>query len=254
VERLAKSLKNVTVSEKAAGAEKPANGSVASPDDSEQDGGDDEKADGAGKKKRRPRKKKKKAKARPQTSPPTIPVSELYRDGAYPTGQEVPYVNENAYRTTSEEKRHVERQSENETFMREYRQAAVVHRQVRQWARKELIKPGESIMNIAEGIENAVRKLTGHMGLEEGDCIKGGVGFPTGLSRNHCAAHHTPNAGNKGVLDKDDVLKVDIGVHINGRIVDSAFTWTENPRYDNLIKAVREATNRGVKVRSLSFL
>jgi methionyl aminopeptidase len=155
-------------------------------------------------------------------------------------------VNENAYRTTSEEKRHLDRL--NDDFIREYRQGAVVHRQVRAWARKELIKPGASLTEIAEGIEDAVRHLTGHMGLEEGDSIKGGVGFPTGLSRNNCAAHYTPNAGNKMTLHEDDVLKVDIGVHINGRIVDSAFTWTANPRYDNLLTAVREATNTGVKV------
>ena len=155
-------------------------------------------------------------------------------------------MNENAYRTTSEEKRHLDRL--NDDFIREYRQGAVVHRQVRAWARKELIKPGASLTEIAEGIEDAVRHLTGHMGLEEGDSIKGGVGFPTGLSRNHCAAHYTPNAGNKMTLHEDDVLKVDIGVHINGRIVDSAFTWTANPRYDNLLTAVREATNTGVKV------
>jgi len=40
---------------------------------------------------------------------------------------------------------------------------------------------------------------------------------------------------------------VDFGVHINGRIVDSAFTMTFDPVYDNLLKAVKEATNTGVR-------
>jgi methionyl aminopeptidase len=135
----------------------------------------------------------------------------------------------------------------NSDFLTEYRRGAIVHRQVRAWA-KNWIKPGMGLTEIAEGIENSVRHLTEHMGLEEGDNIKGGVAFPTGLSRNHCAAHYSPNAGNKMILDKDDVMKVDFGVHINGRIVDSAFTWTSNPKYDKLLEAVREATNTGIRV------
>lgn len=43
-------------------------------------------------------------------------------------------------------------------------------------------------------------------------------------------------------------MKVDIGVHINGRIVDSAFTVAFNPVYDNLLAAVKDATNTGIRV------
>ena len=42
-------------------------------------------------------------------------------------------------------------------------------------------------------------------------------------------------------------MKVDFGVHINGRIVDSAFTMAFDPQYDNLLESVREATNTGIK-------
>ena len=203
----------------------------------------------AKKKKKKKSKKKKKATgagggSKAQTSPPRVPVSQLFPNGEYPTGQEVEYKNENAFRTTNEEKRHLDRM--NSDFVSEYRLAAEVHRQVRSWAAKN-IKPGQTLTEIAEGIENGTRYLTGHLGLEEGDNIKGGVGFPTGLSRNNCAAHYTPNAGNTMVLDKDDVMKVDFGVHINGRIVDSAFTMSFNPMYDNLIAAVKDATNTGVR-------
>ena len=134
----------------------------------------------------------------------------------------------------------------NNDFLREYRQGAEAHRQVRQWAQKN-IKPGQTLTEIAEGIEDSVRALTGHLGLEEGDNIKGGMGFPTGLSINHIAAHYTPNAGNRMILQQDDVIKVDIGAHINGRIVDSAFTLAFNPVYDNLLAAVKDATNTGVR-------
>ena len=68
------------------------------------------------------------------------------------------------------------------------RRAAEVHRQVRQAARK-FIKPGQSMIEIAEYIENGTRALVEENGLE---C---GVGFPTGLSLNNCAAHYSPNAG-----------------------------------------------------------
>lgn len=135
----------------------------------------------------------------------------------------------------------------NNDFLTEYRHGAEIHRQVRQWAQKS-IKPGQTLTGIAENIEDGVRALTGHQGLEEGDNIKGGMGFPTGLSINHCAAHYTPNAGNKVVFHEQDVMKVDFGVHLNGRIVDSAWTVTFDPVYDNLLAAVRDATNTGVRV------
>ncbi|KAI9887574.1 MAG: Methionine aminopeptidase 2 [Watsoniomyces obsoletus] len=197
------------------------------------------------KKKRKPKKKKNAAsKSQTQTSPPRVPVSKLFPDNQYPTGEEVEYKDENSYRTTNEEKRHLDRMDQD--FLTDYRQAAEVHRQVRQWAQKN-IKPGQTLTEIAEGIEDGVRYLTDHQGLEEGDNIKGGMGFPTGLSLNNCAAHYTPNAGNKVVLAKEDVMKVDFGVHINGRIVDSAFTMTFDPVYDNLVNAVKDATNTGVR-------
>ena len=172
-------------------------------------------------------------------------MSNLFPNGQYPEGEIVEYRKENSYRTTSEEKRHLDRM--NNDFLNEYRQGAEVHRQVRLWAQKN-IKPGKSLIEIAEGIEDSVRALTGHQGLEEGDNIKGGMGFPTGLSINHCAAHYTPNAGNKIILQENDVMKVDFGAHINGRIVDSAFTMAFNPVYDDLLAAVRDATNTGIRV------
>ncbi|KAF2262274.1 methionine aminopeptidase 2-like protein [Lojkania enalia] len=219
-------------------------------DNEEADGAPDAAGEGAAKKKkkRKPRKKKKAGASaggpKVQTSPPRVPIHELFPNDTYPEGEIVEYRNENAYRTTNEEKRYLDRM--NQDFLTDYRRGAEAHRQVRQWAQK-WIKPGMALTEIAEGIEDSVRALTGHQGLEEGDAIKGGMGFPTGLSINHCAAHYTPNAGNKMVLQQEDVMKVDFGVHINGRIVDSAFTMTFDPVYDNLVNACKDATNAGVK-------
>jgi methionyl aminopeptidase len=144
----------------------------------------------------------------------------------------------NLWRVTNEEKRYLERQ-EFDNY-NEARKAAEVHRQVRAYAQKT-IKPGMTMIEIAELIENGTRNLIQANGL------KAGIGFPTGVSLNHVAAHYTPNPGDTTVLSYDDVMKVDFGTQINGRIIDCAFTLSFNPKYDRLKEAVRDATNTGIK-------
>lgn len=108
-----------------------------------------------------------------------------------------------------------------------------------------------SLTEIADGIDDGVRALLDNPGLETGSCLVSGLGFPTGLALNNCVAHYTPNPGQKDIiLQASDVMKVDFGVHINGWIVDSAFTMSFDPTYDNLLAAVKDATNTGIKVRS----
>jgi methionyl aminopeptidase len=213
-------------------------------EDSEDDAEDATPAAGAAKKKKKRKPKKKKKNPTSQTEPPRVLVSQLFPNKNFPKGEEVEYKDENSYRTTNEEKRHLD--NLNSEFLADYREAAEIHRQVRQYAQK-VIKPGQSLTEIAETIEDSVRALTGHSGLEEGDALKAGMGFPCGLSLNHCAAHYTPNAGNKMVLQQNDVMKVDFGVHVNGKIVDSAFTMAFEHKYDPLLAAVRAATNAGIR-------
>ena len=67
-----------------------------------------------------------------------------------------------------------------------------------------------TMIEICEELESTARKL-----IKE-DGLKAGLAFPTGCSRNHCAAHYTPNAGDPTVLEYDDVTKIDFGTHING--------------------------------------
>ncbi|XP_053506338.1 methionine aminopeptidase 2 isoform X4 [Ictalurus furcatus] len=92
-----------------------------------------------------------------------------------------------------------------------------------------------------ERLEECSRKLIKENGL------KAGLAFPTGCSLNNCAAHYTPNAGDPTMLKYDDVCKIDFGTHINGRIIDCAFTVTFNPKYDRLLEAVKDATDTGIK-------
>jgi len=76
--------------------------------------------------------------------------------------------------------------------------------------------------------------------------LKSGIAFPTGCSLNNVAAHFSPNPGDTTVLAYDDVMKIDFGTHINGRIIDTAFTVAFNPTYDKLLEAVKDATNTGI--------
>lgn len=104
-------------------AEQLAGVSLESKDEGEGEG--EGAAGGAGKKK----KKKKKGKGGlKQTLPPTVPVARFYPDGVFPEGQVVEYKDDNLWRTTSEEKRELERLEAD--IYNDVRQAAEVHREV----------------------------------------------------------------------------------------------------------------------------
>ncbi|KAF9015712.1 hypothetical protein BDQ17DRAFT_1230001 [Cyathus striatus] len=202
----------------------------------------EEEEDNAQKKKKKKRTNKKKKGAVVQSDPPRVGLSKIFSTGNYPEGEIQEYRDENSWRTTSEEKRYNERMANEDpdTTYHDIRRAAEVHRQVRQAARR-YIRPGMSMIDIVNYIEDGTRALVEENGLEAG------VGFPTGVSLNNCAAHYTPNAGDTLVLQHGDVLKVDIGVQVNGRIADSAFTLTFEPTYDTLLEAVKAATDTGIR-------
>lgn len=176
-------------------------------------------------------------------------IALIYPDEKYPEGQWMEYHQEfNLKRVTDEEKRYLERSEDYEQRVNDMRKGAEIHRRVRKNLQNKL-KPGMTLTEIANTIEDATRKFTGTdpNGDHAGKTKVQGIGFPTGLSLNHCAAHFTPNAGDKTVLKYDDVMKVDFGVHVNGHIIDSAWTVAFDDKYDNLLKAVQESTNTGIK-------
>lgn len=185
-------------------------------------------------------------------------LAKLFPTGAYPEGEIVKddhgradSQDINTSRTTAAEHRYLKRLHQmDDHFLSDYRQGAEIHRQVRQWTQKT-VKPGQTLTQLAADIEEGVWALAGHQGIERGDFLKAGMGFPTGICLNNVAAHYTPNPGGKDiVLSEKDVMTIDFGVHVNGWIVDSAFTMAWDPVYDNLLASVRDATNTGVKVRS----
>lgn len=212
--------------------------------------------DGPKKKKKKPKKKKKKSAAvtKQQSSPPRVPLTDIFPSGEYPAGEYLAYdkappATVNTSRTTAAELRYLSRRHlEDPELLNDYRKAAEVHRQVRHWV-QETVKPGWTLLDIATGIEDGVRSLLANQGIEPGDNLRSGMGFPTGLCLNNETAHYTPNPGQKDVvLQYGDVMKVDYGVQVNGWIVDSAFTMSFDPTYDNLLAAARDATNSGIKV------
>lgn len=133
-----------------------------------------------------------------------------------------------------------------EEQINDLRLAAETHRQVRKHALK-YIKPGMYMTNLCEIIENATRALLDANNLG----LKAGIAFPTGCSLNFCAAHWTPNAGDRTVLQASDICKIDIGTHVNGRIIDCAFTLSFDPKYDELKNAVKDATDAGIRTAGI---
>ncbi|KAK3797864.1 hypothetical protein RRG08_052463 [Elysia crispata] len=209
-------------------------------------------AEGENKKKKKRNKKKKGGGAgggtgKQQTVPPSIPIVELFNEGAYPVGEICEYPPVHDGRTAKNriltEEMKVMDESQSHLY-EDMRIAAEAHRQTRQYM-KSIIKPGMTMFDICEELESTARKLIKENGLDAG------LAFPTGCSLNHCAAHYTPNAGDPTVLGYDDVCKIDFGTHINGHLVDCAFTLTFNPKYDQLLAAVKDATNTGIRAAGI---
>lgn len=166
-------------------------------------------------------------------------MAQQFPDGKFPEGECSEHPGEhNRKRTTGAEYREKERLLNYD--YEALRKAAECHRQVRKYA-QSIIKPGMKLIDICNEIENTNRRLI------EANKIEAGIAFPTGCSINHCAAHYTPNPGDMRILEQDDVMKIDFGTHVRGLLVDCAFTVAFNPVYDNLLLAVKEATNTGLR-------
>lgn len=121
-----------------------------------------------------------------------------------------------------------------------FKMAGNIHKKVRRIV-QPMIQPDMKLSTIAELIESTTKKLTNNIG------INNGIGFPTGLSLNGCAAHYSPYKGSDMTFSLEDILKIDYGVEVNGYIIDSAFTVYFDNKYDTLAKAVKEATYTGIK-------
>lgn len=116
----------------------------------------------------------------------------------------------------------------------EYVKAGKITREVREWA-IGLVRPGIKLLEIAERIENEI-------------VARGGKpAFPCGVGVNDITAHYSPQRHDQSYVSERDIVKVDFGVHIGGFIVDTAFTVTYNPEYQQLIEATERALNASIE-------
>lgn len=178
-----------------------------------------------------------------QTYPPSITITKQFPKGDFPAGEIMEHPGEhNMKRATDKE--YQQKDLIHDGTLWKLRKSAEAHRQVRRHAQK-IIRPGKKIIDVCEEIEATNRLLIEANGIEQG------IAFPTGASFNHCAAHYTPNPGDNRVIGKDDVIKIDFGTHVQGILVDCAFTVAFNPVYDDLLMAVKDATNTGIKAAGI---
>lgn len=171
----------------------------------------------------------------------SVPITTAFPNG-YPVGECTEYLGTNSFRTGAAEMKEKEKVHEHEYA--DLRRAAECHRQVRKFV-QSYVKPGMTMTEICQKLEAKNAELIEKNGLE---C---GWGFPTGCSLNYVAAHYTPNYGDNTVLKYDDICKLDFGVQVNGRIIDSAFTIAFDSKYDKLIESTQDGTNVGLQMAGI---
>ncbi|MFH1451904.1 MAG: M24 family metallopeptidase, partial [archaeon] len=103
-----------------------------------------------------------------------------------------------------------------------YIKAGKIHQGVTAFA-KSIIKPGMKLYDIAVAIDEKIDELGGE------------PAFPVNLSINEIAAHFTPAKDDEHVAE--GLLKVDIGVAVDGFIADGAFSldFSEGGKYGEMI-------------------
>jgi methionyl aminopeptidase len=109
-----------------------------------------------------------------------------------------------------------------------YRKAGKIASGVRERS-KELVKANAKILDIAEKVEKMIK--------DEG----GKLAFPVNVCINDVTAHYTPKFDDEIKLTKDDVVSIDLGVHIDGYIADTAYTIDLSKKYKDMLKANQEA-------------
>ena len=122
-----------------------------------------------------------------------------------------------------------------EDVINKYLKAGEISYKTKQLA-SNLVKPGASILDIAERLEAYIRELGGE------------PAFPINISINHIAAHRTPYADDEEVIPENSLVKIDIGVHVDGYVADTAITFVFNDKYVRLAEAVKKALEKGLKV------
>ncbi len=114
-----------------------------------------------------------------------------------------------------------------------YRKAGAILKAVRENAVPR-VRKGAKLLDVADAIESEIAEKGGR------------PAFPVNISINSEAAHDTPGIDDERVFG-DDIVKVDIGVHVDGYIADTAVTvdLSGNP---DLVRASRKALEEATKL------
>jgi len=98
-----------------------------------------------------------------------------------------------------------------------------------------LVKPGNKLLDVCEKTEEKIKELGGKLA------------FPVQISLNDTAAHFCPDQDDETVF-KDQVVSIDVGVHVDGFIGDNALTIDLSGQNQELVKASREALDNAIKI------
>lgn len=116
-----------------------------------------------------------------------------------------------------------------------YLQAGKIASEVREIARRKN-HVGSTLYEICEGVESQIRERSGS------------PAFPVNVSLNEIAAHYTAEPDDSTTVKEGDVLKIDIGVHVDGYIADTAVTVCYDPKFDGLVRAAEAALGEAVRL------
>jgi methionyl aminopeptidase len=115
-----------------------------------------------------------------------------------------------------------------------YRRAGKIAADARTYG-VSLLKPGARFIDVATAVEKKIK----------GD--GGGLAFPVNIARNSLAAHYSPRHDDPLTFKKGDVVKLDVGSHVDGFIADTAITIEiETHQFDSMIKASSEALDKAI--------
>ena len=111
-----------------------------------------------------------------------------------------------------------------------YRKAGRIASECREWA-KDHIRPGVTIRHVLESVETLIRERGAQ------------PGFPAQSSRNSVAAHYCSSPEDEQQYAEGDCVKVDIGVHVDGYVADTAATvdLSSDKRWTPLVESARSA-------------
>ena len=105
---------------------------------------------------------------------------------------------------------------------------------------KKFIRPKIKVGVLAKEIIESSEKKIVELGC---DCA-----FPVNFCLNNFAAHYTsPMKDDNLTINEGDIVKVDLGVHIEGYIVDTAFSinFNTDKRLENIVQATQVAVDGG---------